>query len=451
MNRRSFPFMVRSVFIAGILAFFLLAGVFLAGCGEPLDETIPPTVPPTGSPVVIPTREPGPGPLPTMGAGNVSAVVDANNQFALDLYASLRSDPSAQGRNLFFSPFSISSALALTYEGARGSTADEIRSVFHFPADDTRRREGFFTLAAAMNRPDANATLRTANALWAEQTYPFLPAYLQIAREYYRANVTNLNFITAQEDSRISINRWVEEQTEEKIRDLLPPGVIDPLTRLVITNAIYFHGTWQKQFDPANTVEADFKTSPTPTRIPMMEQTSEEAIFPYAETDALQVLELPYAHGEGRELSMLILLPRSGSLTVVEGSLTPQTLSTLRKNLTSQRVNVYLPKFRLETKYDLSATLAALGMPTAFTPEADLSGMDGTRNLSITAVVHQAYVDVNEEGTEAAAATAVVVGLTSIREETIPEFRADHPFLFLILEKESGAILFMGRVMNPKG
>jgi serpin B len=429
-----------------LLCFLLLISVFLAGCSEP------PTIPPTTQPTVPPTREPTPAPTPATGTADVTGVVDANNQFAFDLYSSLTSDPAARGANLFFSPFSISSALAITYEGARGTTADEIQSVFHFPADDTTRREGYFTVTSDLTRPNTNYTLRIANALWAERTYPFLPAYLQIARESYRADATNLDFITAPEESRLTINQWVEEQTEEKIKDLIPPGVIDPLTRLVITNAIYFHGTWQKQFDPENTNEADFYPTPsTTTRVPMMQQTDQEARFPYTETDNLQALVLPYAHGEGRELSMLILLPKSDSLSAVEQTLSWESLSTLRNNLTSERVNVYLPKFRLETKYDLTGTLASQGMPTAFTADADLSGMDGTHNLQITAVIHQAYVDVNEEGTEAAAATGVVVGLTSIQEENVYEFRADHPFLFLILDEESGAILFLGRVANTIG
>jgi serine protease inhibitor len=424
-----------------MLLSLLMAGVLLSGCTSPPGPAPPP-----------PATKPVPTAVPTIHPPAISnqSIVDANNQFAFDLYSYLTSIPASAESNLFFSPFSISSALALTYEGARGSTAEEIRSVFHFPANDTFSRQGFSMINADLNRPDAGYTLRTANALWAEKTYSFLPEYLQIAREFYRANVTNLDFTNAPEASRITINQWVEDQTEDKIRDLIPPGVIDPLTRLVITNAIYFHGTWQKEFDKNLTHGADFNTTPAVTvHVEMMERTDADSFYPYSENDQFQILKLPYNHTGNAGLSMLILLPRDEILAAVERSLTLQNLSAWTGNLTSQRVNVYLPKFHLETKYDLSATLASMGMPTAFTPLADLSGMDGTHNLQISDVIHQAYVDVNEQGTEAAAATAVVIKLTSI--EVVPEFRADHPFLFMITDDQSGTILFLGRVMNPNG
>jgi serpin B len=215
-----------------------------------------------------------------------------------------------------------------------------------------------------------------------------------------------------------------------------------------ITSAIYFYGTWQKKFDKNLTSEADFNVSPATTvLVEMMQRTDDDAVYPYGETDQLKVLELPYDHNGKLGLSMLVLLPKGDDLAALERSLTPQNLSTWRSALTPQQVNVYLPKFRMETKYDLSETLISMGMPTAFTSSADLSGMDGTRNLQISDAIHQAYVDVNEEGTEAAAATAVMIKLTTI--EVVPEFRADHPFVFLIQDIETGNILFIGRVMNP--
>jgi serine protease inhibitor len=409
--------MQQRVLWAGLLFTVILAVVLLSGCTSNTEPLPPPTTP-QSVPTVIPTISPTE--MATL------SIVDANNQFAFDLYSRLNG--TAPEGNLFFSPFSISSALALTYEGARGTTAEEIRSVFHFPANDTLRREGFSALITDLNLPDAGYTLRTANALWAEKTYPFLPAYLQIAHQYYRANVTNLDFIQAPEGSRFTINRWVEDQTEDKIRDLIPQGVIDPMTRLVITNAIYFYGTWQKAFDQNLTREEDFNISPlTTATVQMMQRTDADAVFPYNETDQFQILEIPYNHTGNAGLSMLILLPKGHNLAAVERSLSPQNLSAWMSNLTSQRVDVYLPRFHMETKYDLSATLASMGMPTAFTPAADLSGMDGTRNLQISEVIHQAYVDVNEQGTEAAAATAVVIRLTSVA--LVSEFRADHPFL----------------------
>ncbi|MDD1658176.1 MAG: serpin family protein [Methanomicrobiales archaeon] len=381
------------------------------------------------------------------------AVVDANNRFALEAYREIRKDPAYGQSNLFFSPFSISSALAITYEGARGTTADEIQAVFFFPKDDATRRQGFQGLYQGINQGNSRYVLKTANALWAEKTYAFLPDYMRTALEYYSANATNMDFRNQPEPSRLTINRWVEVQTNNRIRDLIPQGAIDPLTRLVITNAVYFKGTWVKQFDANNTKEDLFTIAPGKTvPVQMMERTDSEAIFNYTETDTLQVLEMPYAKDGGKQLSMLVLLPKANNLAAVEDTLTVQQFSQWRNALRSQRVKVAFPKFTMETKYSLPATLSSMGMPTAFTGEADFSGMDGTKDLYIGDVIHQAFVEVNEEGTEAAAATAVVMKATGIRDEPpIPVFRADHPFLFLIQDNDTGNILFMGRVMDPTG
>ncbi|RXE57359.1 proteinase IV [Methanoculleus taiwanensis] len=417
-----------------ILASFIALGSIAAGCTE-----LPGT---TAVEPVSPARQ-------ATVADAARGVAAGNNEFAFDLYRSLANGSATE--NLFFSPFSISSALGITYEGARGETADEIRLVLHLPVNDTLRREGFAGINAGLNSGDANYTLRTANALWAEETYPFLPEYIETAERYYDANTTNLDFVGAPEESRLAINRWVEEQTEDRIQDLLPAGSITPLTRLVITNAIYFKGTWTLQFDANETEDTDFRVSQNQTvTVPMMQRTDEDAVYPYAETDSLQVLALPYASGDGQNLSMLVLLPKDGNLTVAEESLNLQNLSELRQSLESQRVDVYFPKFTLETEYGLPETLAAMGMPTPFTAAADFSGMDGSEDLFISDVVHKAFVDVNEEGTEAAAATGVVVSLTSVREDETPVFKADHPFVFLIQESETGNILFMGRVMRPE-
>ncbi|MCM2465718.1 serpin family protein [Methanoculleus oceani] len=390
----------------------------------------------------------GTAPLNTTSVSGESVADDSvavgNNRFAFDLYRRLAAEPAHAGDNLFFSPYSISSALAITCEGARGTTADEIASVLHLPENKTLRRAGFAWLDAGLNRGSANYTLRTANALWAEETYPFLPAYIDTATRWYGANVTNLDFISDPGGSRETINRWVERETEEKIRDLLPPGSIDPLTRLVITNAIYFKGTWVEQFDVNETTDEEFRVAPNATvTVPMMHG---DAVYPYAETEALQVLEMPYAHGNETELAMLVLLPREDNLTAAEEALDAERLAGLREALVSQNVRVSFPKFTLETGYPLPGVLAAMGMPTAFANDAaDLSGMDGTRDLFVTGVFHKAFIDVNEEGTEAAAATGVIGG-----RGAAPIFRADHPFVFLIVEKDSGTILFMGRVVNPE-
>ncbi|MDD3373190.1 MAG: serpin family protein [Methanoculleus bourgensis] len=415
----------------GILVLALiLAGLAAAGTAPQNTTSV------SGEPVAGDTHPDTPD-----GAGNVAA---GNNRFAFDLYRQLATDPAYAGGNLFFSPYSISSALAITYEGARGTTADEIGAVLHLPANDTLRREGFAALNAALNRGSGNYTLRTANALWAEETYSFLPDYIDVAARWYGANVTNLDFIENPEGSRETINRWVEERTEDRIRDLLPPNSIDPLTRLVITNAIYFKGTWVEEFDANETREEEFRVGPNEMVLaPMMHG---DAAYPYAETETLQVLEMPYAHGNGTELAMLVLLPKEDSLTAAEEALDAERLAGLRESLIAQNVRISFPKFTLDVGYSLPPALAAMGMPTAFADDAaDLSGMDGTKDLFITGVFHTAFIDVNEEGTEAAAATGVIAG-----RGVTPVFRADHPFVFLIVEKDSGAILFMGRVVNPE-
>lgn len=388
---------------------------------------------------------------PPSDSGN--NVVEANNRFAFDLYSQLANDPEYAGSNLFFSPFSISSALAVTYEGARGSTSDEIRSVFHYPENTSLLRQGYSHIIADINSHNARYTLLTANALWAEKTYPFLPGYITTARTYYSANTTNLDFINDSDASRTIINRWVEEKTRNTIKDLVPAGSITPMTRLVITDAVYFKGTWVRQFDKNKTREADFRlSSGKSVPVPMMERTDEDAVYPYAETDTIQLLEMPYEHGNVTKLSMLILLPKNDDLAAAEKYLDPHNLSELQSSSSSRHVMVYFPKCTFETKYTLRQTLAEMGMPTAF-GDADFSGMDGTRYLYIQEIIHQAYVDVNEEGTEAAAATAVVLWGKGAApaEGPVPVFRADHPFIFLIQDNTSGNILFMGRVENPNG
>ena len=386
---------------------------------------------------------------------NGNAVLLANNQFAFDLYRWLASDPGHAGTNIFFSPWSISSAFALTYEGARGNTADEIRSVFHFPASTATLREGYSELSTRLNSRKSGYTLSTANALWAEKSHPFLPDYISTADRHYGAETTNLDFINQPEASRIAINRWVADQTSNHIRDLLPAGSIHPLTRLVITNAIYFKGTWVKQFDTAKTVERDFHVTPSQAvRVQMMSRTDKDAMYWYTETDTLQVLGMPYAQRNGRELSMLVLLPKGHTVEAVGHSLDAQSVADLNQALEYRRVHVYFPRFRMETTYGLNEVLSDMGMPGAFIwGVSDLSGMDGTRDLFIDCVFHKAYMDVNEEGTEAAAATAVGVAMaySQIPMEPIPVFCADHPFIFLIQESDTGNILFMGRMMNPAG
>jgi serpin B len=368
----------------------------------------------------------------------VREVVDANNKFALQLYGEL----SKADGNIFYSPYSISSALAMTYEGAKGKTADEIKSVFHFP-ENSILRPNFAAIYNSINEGAKDYELRTGNALWVQYDYPLLDDYTERVERYYGGRAANLDFVNEQEKSRETINNFIEEQTNNKIKELIPEGVINEMTRLILTNAIYFKGTWEWEFDKSKTRQENFKITPSNSvKVPMMYMKPKKAKFNYAETEELQILELPY---KGDKISMLILLPKENL-----EALKPLTLEKLKRWKSQMRETkldgIYLPKFEFDAKYFMNDVLSKLGMPTAFSGEADFSGMSGKKDLYISSVIHQAYVKVDEKGTEAAAATAVTV-ITAMPISKI--FRADHPFIFIIQDKETGNILFMGRVVNP--
>jgi serpin B len=371
-------------------------------------------------------------------------LVGGNTAFALSLYQKLA---SAEG-NLFFSPFSVSTALAMTFAGARGNTAREMAAALHFSMEGEELQSAFAGLKRNLLEAEreGGVRLKVANALWPQKGYPFLPEYLALLERYYGTTATPMDYARAAEQARQTINQWVERETENKIKDLIPSGVLGPLTRLVLTNGIYFKGDWASQFKKSATHEAPFQMIPgSSIKVPMMTQ---EHRFKYGELDDLQVLELPYV---GKDLSMVVLLPRRvDGLPKLEQALTPDGLAEWTGSLQEHEVVVFLPKFKLLSQFRLDATLQALGMVEAFSPgKADFSGMDGKPHwLYIGAALHKAFVDVNEEGTEAAAATGVVVGVTSARVQP-PTFRADHPFLFLIRDNRTGSILFMGRVVDP--
>ena len=373
----------------------------------------------------------------------IQEVVKANNQFAFDLYSELN---KAEDNNIFYSPYSISAALAMTYEGARGQTADEMKSVFHFPENNILR-PNFAAIYTEINKEDKAYELKTGNALWVQQDYPFLEDYTNRVEKYYGGKTANLDFVSETEKSRQTINSFIEQQTNDKIKDLIPKGVLNGMTRLVLTNAIYFKGTWEWEFDKSDTREQDFKITPTDVvKTPMMSMKPEKAMFNYADTEDLQILELPY---KGEDISMLILLPTE-NLENIESTLSADKLNEYKNQMQETKLDsISLPKFEFDSKYTLNENLRALGMPTAFSGGADFSGMTITEQLFISQVIHQAFVKVDEKGTEAAAATAVAMGATS---SAIPRnvFKADHPFIFIIQEKETGNILFMGRVIDPR-
>jgi serpin B len=378
----------------------------------------------------------------------MSTVVKEENQFATDLYGRLKDKTLG---NLFFSPYSVSTALAMTYAGATGETQKQMAEVLHFTVPEQELHQAMArlreNLLAGMEK---GYQLRVANRLWGQQGYGFLPEFLQTTRKFYGAELGVVDFAQKTEATRQEINQWVEKQTEEKIKDLLAPGVLDPQTRLVLTNAIYFKGNWQEKFEKEATRDAPFHLSAdNEITVPMMHQTDR---FGYKAIEGLQVLEMPYAKGE---LSMVVLLPKEiEGLSELEKKLTPGNLQAWTEGFRRQKVIVYVPRFKMTSQFGLKDTLQALGMTVAFDAgKADFSRISRGEGLCISAVVHKAFVDVNEEGTEAAAATGVVMRATAARfqPEEPPTFRADHPFLFLIRDNQTGAILFMGRVANPKG
>ncbi len=369
---------------------------------------------------------------------DVSGIVDGGNKFALDLYQQLRTEDG----NLFFSPSSISVALAMTYAGAAGETKAEMAKTLRFQMPEDQLHDGMHAIQAYWTTPDKKKGIRLnlANRLWGQDSYQFLPEFLGITREIYSAELARLNFAQT-EQARQTINGWVEDQTENKIMDLIPVGTINSATELVLTNAVYFHGIWTRPFKKDRTKEEAFHlTTSEKIKVPVMYRRDE---YRYGEVDNVQLLELPYSDGS---LSMVVLLPTEvDGLANLEAKLTFENLQRWIGCLSRRDVTVYLPKFKTTSQFEMGDTLKSLGMNTAFDPnKADLSGMTGGRDLFISAVIHKAFVDVNEEGTEAAAATGVIM----VRS-VAPVFRANHPFVFMIRDNRNDAVLFMGRIQNP--
>jgi serpin B len=389
-------------------------------------------------------------PAPAADAPPAPAVTVAEdgNAFAFDLYGRLRTDQSG---NLFFSPQSISTALAMTYAGARGDTATQMARTLRFSLPQDQLPAAYAQLLHVLNGPggDRGYQLAVANRLWGQRGEPFRDEFLSIVRRDYGAELGLVDFAHDAEAARGAINAWVAEQTAQKITDLIPPGVLDALTRLVLTNAIYFRGDWARQFDKSATRDEPFHVAPGKTvKVPLMFVKARVGFAAHAEA-SLRVVELRY---KGDDLSMLVLLPDAvDGLAGLEERLDADHVGRWTADLGQQDVLVYLPRFSVESSFGLARTLAAMGMPLPFSEGADFSGMNGKRDLSISAVVHKARVDVDEKGTEAAAATGVVVGLRAVLPREPPTFRADHPFVFLLRHNPTGSILFLGRVVNPQG
>jgi serpin B len=384
---------------------------------------------------------------PNVAQGEVAQLVAGNSAFAFDLYRALR----GQVDNLFYSPYSISVALAMTYAGARGETEREMAQTLHFSLPQERLHPAFNALDLQLTAQQSEGPagederpfrLNIANSLWGQAGYDFLPEFLDTLARNYGAGMRLVDFSTQPEEARQVINQWISQKTENKIKDLIPPNAISPSTRLVLANAIYFDGDWWRPFAKEDTHDGAFHLMDgSDVVVPMM---SQSAFFSYARGPNYQAIELPYI---GDAISMLVLLPDDGALTDVEESLSPEMLSEMLAQLEPSEMKYSMPKFEFEAFFDLSVVLAGMGMPSAF-GAADFSGMDGTRNLFISSVLHKAFVAVDEEGTEAAAATVVIMDEAAAMEPPLA-VTVDRPFLFMILDGESGTILFFGRVLNP--
>lgn len=381
----------------------------------------------------------------TAGAVDEPELCKANTAFALQMYDHLR---TADG-NLVFSPYSISSALAMTYAGARGDTARQMAHTLHFDQNSANIHPLFKDLAHALTNACGKNELEIANSLWPQEGYPIQKSFLDLLRDNYGAEPQPLNYERDADGAAKTINHWVDDQTHHKISEIIGPGTLNASTRLVLVNAIYFKGRWASPFEESATRPSDFHVSATKTAtVPFM---NKQGDFRYAMNSQLQALALSYA---GSQLELVILLPRQpDGLASLETNLTLSNLSGWTASLRRQSVQVLLPKFKLTTARQLNQTLEAMGMTGAFSPaRADFSGMDGRAHwLYLSAVLHKAFIDVNEEGTEAAATTAVAVRALAIRMPERPAhlFRADHPFLFLLRDSTTGTILFLGRVTNP--
>jgi len=390
-----------------------------------------------------------PGSTDTISPGQVNAseaeleVAGGEDLFAVDLYSQL----AKRDGNLLLSPYSIHAALAMAYEGARGETAEEMRSVLHIPESRAVRLAGFRKLITDLSPKEGPYELKTANALWILKGYSIKRDYVEVVRKYYLGEVRSVDFRRDPEGAASAINGWVSEQTSGKIGDIVSPMALRD-ARVVITNAIYFKGEWVHKFDPGLTKNETFFTPKGTVITPMMHT---EGAFNYTENGLIQAVELPY---RGGRLSMLVLLPKArDGYRELEKRMSLDYILSLLANLSPANVSIALPKFEFRTEYELSGVLSAMGMGSAFSETANFSGITDAERLFISEIVHKAYIKVAENGTEAAAATGVLIVGTSmpVEEPKYIEFRADHPFIFVIVDKETREVLFMGRLVNPKG
>ncbi len=374
---------------------------------------------------------------------NVQDIVVSINRFTFDYLSNLGD------HNSIFSSYSVSASLAITYAGSSGKTEEEMAQTMYFPQKTKEFHTAFYGLNNALvKRKHEGISLHIANALWADNTTLLLDDYLTTTNEYYGAGVNRVDFINQTEKTRLKINRWIEEQTENRIKDMLEPNTITPLTRLVITNAIYFLGSWQDVFLEENTEDKSFYlTSGEEITTPFMQR---EGFYNYSFNDDTKIVEIPY---EKKELAMVIIIPKvEHTLQELVNRLNYEEFEKNISTLTRGYISFQIPKFSFESKYNLKDLLIKLGMQKAFTDKADFSHMiSSDQELQIDEIIHQAFIEVNEKGTEAAASTAVVMRTTAFQDEVKPiVFRADRPFMFFIRDTVNGAILFSGTLYDPR-
>ncbi|MGA2583584.1 MAG: serpin family protein [Tepidisphaeraceae bacterium] len=372
-------------------------------------------------------------------------VAQANNEFAFDMYQELKqTDPG----NIFFSPYSIATALEMTLQGAKGQTADQIIQALHLPSSDLAQAgiSALYQLFQA-NPSTAGYTLSTANRLWVDDNFPLLQSFLTSEQTEFGAEPQSVNFADPTTAAN-TINTWVSDQTHGKIKNLINAGMLNQYTALVITNAIYFKGSWQSAFNADLTQAASFNEgSGQSETVQMMEQTNDFGYYSQSGPNGFQALDLPY---QGNELDMLVILPTSDDIDSFDSNLTPAMFDQITNNLSSTNVDVDLPKFTLSETYNLVNPLEDLGITTAFGPGADFSGISPDP-LNISFVVHKTFINVDETGTEAAAVTGigmVTIGVAVVQAPPIA-FDANHPFIIAIRDRSTNTILFLGRVTDP--
>ena len=382
---------------------------------------------------------------PAVEPGGGTSVARGNTEFAVDLYRQLATEDG----NLFFSPYSISTALAMTYGGARGETASEMAKTLHFNLPPDRLHTGFAELGKELRGDKSRKySLHVANRLWGQKNFTFLPEFLKLTEDNYKARLKDVDFIGAAEEARQEINAWVEAQTNDKIKELIKPKILTADTRLVLTNAIYFKASWSRPFDPKNTKPGPFELATADkakVQVPMMQR---QIRTRFLTTDAFQAIEIPYRDDE---LSMLVFLPKMpGQLATFEKTLTGANLEAWQQKMSNYIVTLSMPKFKVTAEFQLNDQLKKMGMNLAFSPnKADFSGMTTEDRLFIKHILHKAFVDVNETGTEAAASTVVAMQRVSASPSNAT-LNIDHPFVYLIRDNRTGSILFMGRVVDPR-